>query len=57
MSGYLYIVWYDTYASKGKLWISVAATTGIEACEKALVLLRDAGQDGEIRIVGCERVV
>lgn len=63
MSGYLYIVWYDTYityrtpVSKNKLWISVAASTPVEACEKAVVLLRENGQDGEIRIVGCERLI
>lgn len=57
MSGYLWIVWYSTSASKNKLWISVAATTPVEACEKAVVLLRENGQDGEIKIVGCQRVV
>jgi len=57
MSGYLYQVWYSTKYSKGVLWIVVGANTPIEACEKGEMLLRDAGQDGVIEIVGVERLV
>jgi len=61
MTGYLFTIFYNTQFSKDKLWIVVGSNgqplTDIQACEKAIELLKEAGQEGVIEITGCERLV
>lgn len=53
MHGYLFLVHYNTKLTKNKLTVYIHASSGVEACVKAMELL----ENDDIEVTGVEKII